>query len=187
MSTKIEIEKRALLLTHDKSFVSKAWGPELYHKVLQLGDEIHQGYITNKLYQEKVITKLFTWGYTSISPIKFNPSVFRLRQRDTTRGLEYWITLKDDIKPQQSEWERPLSLAEFEMLWGFTSGKRIHKKRYELLHPSIPFKLEIDGFLDRYMLIAEVEVPTLKDYNLVKLPGKDISKLNKYSNKNLAK
>lgn len=186
--TKIELERRYLLLNSTKCYTGKVHGKKLYDEVLRKGQIVTQGYIRNEAIQDRVIHEVHLLNYK----LDFKPEVFRLRTiTDALKHFQphtqYILTIKNDVKPEQSEFEINVSQLFFNNYWKHTFGKRIHKKRLTIPHPSIPdVKVEVDGFLDRHLLIAEVECSSMEDYLNMKFSGLDISDSKMYSNKNLA-
>jgi CYTH domain-containing protein len=70
-------------------------------------------------------------------------------------------TVKRGDGVERSEVERPMAEDEFEMHWPDTHGRRIRKIRHCVRSSlgSIPVTWEIDEFLDRELVLAEVEIP----------------------------
>ena len=82
----------------------------------------------------------------------------RLR-RVQENGEEAWfrtIKLGDGIV--RKELEDQTTREVYEAMWPLTEGRRLRKRRYVL--PEGAFTWEIDEFLDRQLVLAEVELPT---------------------------
>ena len=58
----------------------------------------------------------------------------------------------------RAEFEEELPEAEFARLWPLTEGARLRKRRY--LVPAEALVWEIDEFLDRPLVLAEIELPS---------------------------
>lgn len=120
--------------------------------------------------------------------INFNPTEARLRKKN---GI-YSFTLKDDSeegsKETRNELERKIEEGLFLRFWPETLGKRIKKARLTLPYPNTGYEVEFDLYLDRPdLLIAEIETPTTEEAkNLIAL-GLDVTGIDKYKNRNLAK
>jgi CYTH domain-containing protein len=70
-------------------------------------------------------------------------------------------TVKRGDGVERSEVERPMTADEFELHWPDTHGRRVKKVRHRVRGSlgSIPVTWEIDQFLDRDLVLAEVEIP----------------------------
>jgi CYTH domain-containing protein len=113
--------------------------------------------------------------------LDFKPTEARIR----ARGEKYFLTLKGDGTLSRDEKEAEIPKEEFEFCWPYTYGKRIEKTRIEV--PWEGLTAEIDMYLDRQLMIAEVECPDLETALRLKPLGWDITEDKKYKNKNLAK
>lgn len=169
-----EIEKRFLLLTVEEDTSKSKNGLEIYHEVLCNGVEIQQGYIHDMQRAKEILDELGI-------DLDFKPNTIRFRKY----GNQYILTVKDrkETKKREVEWE--LSSKQFKTYWPETKGARVWKKR--LIKKIKKRKVEIDAFLDRLLLIAEIEVSNESEMdNLPKL-GMDITGNKKWTNKSLAK
>jgi len=81
----------------------------------------------------------------------------RVRRVKTPDGERYFRTVKLGSGLTRLEIEEEASPQVFEQLWPLTEGRRVHKRRYGV--PEGDLLWEIDEFLDRELLLAEVELP----------------------------
>jgi CYTH domain-containing protein len=58
----------------------------------------------------------------------------------------------------RAEYEEEISAVEFARLWPLTESARLRKRRYRV--PEGALTWEIDEFLDRPLVLAEIELPT---------------------------
>ena len=82
----------------------------------------------------------------------------RTRRRDGT--LVHHLTLKRGEGLVREEIERELDPESFARFWPATSGRRLVKRRWIIPvsdHPSL--RWEIDEFLDRTLVLLEIELP----------------------------
>jgi len=82
----------------------------------------------------------------------------RLRRAVGPRGARLTRTVKLGTGVLRAEFEEDLSEAEFASLWPITAGARLRKRRYRVPDGSLVW--EIDEFLDRALVLAEIELPT---------------------------
>ena len=82
----------------------------------------------------------------------------RLRRVRGTDGTSYFRTVKlgEGLTRLEVEEETPPEL--FEQLWPLTEGRRVHKRRFAVVDDGATW--EIDEFLDRDLVLAEVELPS---------------------------
>ncbi len=78
----------------------------------------------------------------------------RVRGRD---GERFVRTVKLGSGVKRAEFEEPVSRPVFEQLWPLTEGCRVIKRRYKI--PAGELTWEIDEFLDRDLVLAEIELP----------------------------
>jgi CYTH domain-containing protein len=71
-------------------------------------------------------------------------------------GVELARTVKEGSGLTRLEVEEPVSPEVFEQLWPLTEGRRLRKRRYRV--PEGGLTWEIDEFLDRELVLAEVEL-----------------------------
>ncbi len=115
----------------------------------------------------------------------------RLRRSVHADGRVQWTrTVKVGTGISRVEVEEPTEPMLFETLWPLTSAARIEKVRYAV--PDGAFVWEIDVFLDRGLVLAEVELPSVD--TLVTLPDwlaphviRDVTGESEYVNANLAR
>lgn len=114
------------------------------------------------------------------------------RVRRVRRGDEVgcWRTLKAGRGLTRVEIEEPCPPALFASLWPLTAGLRVHKRRH--LVPDGTHVWELDEFLDRDLVLAEVELASADE--VVTLPGwlapfvvRDVTEEEEYVNRNLAR
>jgi len=82
----------------------------------------------------------------------------RLRRAVGPRGARFTRTVKLGTGVVRAEFEEELPEAEFERLWPLTEGARLRKRRYRV--PDGALVWEVDEFLDRVLVLAEIELPT---------------------------
>ncbi|HEY7636314.1 MAG TPA: CHAD domain-containing protein [Gemmatimonadales bacterium] len=82
--------------------------------------------------------------------------VERLRRVQSGDGVQLVRTLKTGAGLTRLEIEEPVAPELFERLWPLTEGRRVHKRRYRI--PDGELTWEIDEFLDRDLVLAEVEL-----------------------------
>jgi CYTH domain-containing protein/CHAD domain-containing protein len=82
----------------------------------------------------------------------------RLRRSVGARGTRYTRTVKLGTGVVRAEFEEQLGQLEFERLWPGCADARLRKRRYRVPDGAIVW--EIDEFLDRPLVLAEVELPT---------------------------
>jgi CYTH domain-containing protein len=76
-----------------------------------------------------------------------------------SNGTTSWYrTVKTGQGLQRIEIEEATTPELFEALWPLTSGCRVRKRRYVV--PEGALTWEIDQFLDRNLILAEIELPT---------------------------
>lgn len=176
MST--EIEKKWLLWENDVNYTEgffQAGYPLVILKkdVLANGDQIRQGYL--KPEEGALVAK------EAGLEVDFNPDETRLRQK----GILYFLTVKSAGNLERSELETKVTQDFFEKHWPKTEGKRVEKKRLVINY--LKHKLEVDVFLDRDLILAEMEFRNPKEAMDIEPLGKDVTTDYKYKNKNLAK
>jgi CHAD domain-containing protein/CYTH domain-containing protein len=115
--------------------------------------------------------------------------VERLRRVRSSDGVELVRTLKTGAGLARLEIEEPLAPDLFERLWPLTEGRRVHKRRYRIADGELAW--EIDEFLDRDLVLAEVELVgrphdvTLPAW-LAPLVEREVTEDEAYSNVHLA-
>lgn len=111
----------------------------------------------------------------------FDPVEARLR----LEAGRHWFYLKSDGKFSRQELPKFINKAIFDEHWKLTDGQRIEKAR--IIKPYGRFSVEFDVYMDRTLIIAEVEVKSEKDLAKLIALGEDVTDDPKYKNKNLAK
>ncbi len=114
----------------------------------------------------------------------------RLRRTRSAEGIRYYRTVKSGSGLVRSQVEERISKKTFEDLWPLTERKRIRKRRYKVADGNLTW--EIDRFLDRELVLAEVELPTAETE--VSIPAwlepflvREVTTNVKYQNVNLAR
>jgi CYTH domain-containing protein len=114
----------------------------------------------------------------------------RLRRVRSAEGVRYYRTVKSGSGLVRVQLEERVSRRVFQQLWRLTDGRRIRKRRYMVAETGLTW--EIDEFLDRDLVLAEVELPSA-DFELT-LPewlqaslGREVTGRSEYENVNLAR
>jgi CHAD domain-containing protein/CYTH domain-containing protein len=81
----------------------------------------------------------------------------RLRRAVSPRGTRCTRTVKVGTGRVRAEYEEEISPGEFARLWPLTESSRLRKRRYRV--PEGVLTWEIDEFLDRPLVLAEIELP----------------------------
>ncbi len=82
--------------------------------------------------------------------------VERLRRTQSNEGVELVRTVKEGVGLVRLEVEEAVTPDGFAQLWPLTEGRRLRKRRYRVLDGNLTW--EIDEFLDRDLVLAEVEL-----------------------------
>ena len=83
--------------------------------------------------------------------------VERLRRIESSDAVELVRTVKEGSGLTRLEVEEPVTPRVFDQFWPLTEGRRLRKRRYRV--PDGNLVWEIDQFLDRDLVLAEVELP----------------------------
>jgi len=78
------------------------------------------------------------------------------RQRSDTGEVRYFRTMKMGSGVERMELEDETDEALFNHLWALTEGRRVKKRRYVV--PNGNDHWEVDEFLDRQLVLAELEL-----------------------------
>ena len=112
------------------------------------------------------------------------------RQRDRSAHVRYYRTIKVGIGVQRMELEEETDAKTFEHLWVLTEGRRLRKRRHVI--PDGDRYWEVDEFLDRDLVLAEMEIPTADTE--ITIPEwlrpvlvRDVTGDRKYTNRSLAR
>ncbi len=174
-----EIEKKFLLWEDGVDFCTPSFF-QMYPSVHMMrsdivakGVYIDQGYLPLSL--GVVTARILDMDYA------FQPVEARVRKQ----GRQYFFTLKSEGHEARGEKEREIGTDLFFELWEKTLGKRIRKKRLKRRYGENC--LEFDDYMDRDLLVAEIEVTTLEQAVALAPLGKDVTSDPRYKNKNLAK
>ena len=119
------------------------------------------------------------------------PGVVRLRHQRSTNGTErFFRTVKQGVGVQRMETEDEIDRRTFDELWPQTAGRRVRKRRHVV--PNGDDHWEIDEFLDRTLVLAELEFDdpestvTIPDW-LAPVLVRDVTDEPAYTNRSLAK
>ena len=119
------------------------------------------------------------------------PGVARLRHQRSASGAErFFRTIKQGVGVQRLELETEIDRATFDELWPDTQGRRVRKRRHVV--PNGEDHWEIDEFLDRDLVLAELEFEdpesqvTIPDW-LEPVLVRDVTDEPAYTNRRLAK
>jgi CYTH domain-containing protein len=117
--------------------------------------------------------------------------VERLRRQRSRKGeLRYFRTVKVGMGVERTELEEETDPKTFEHLWVLTDGRRLRKRRYVV--PNGDDVWEIDEFLDRSLVLAELELAradatiTVPDW-LKSVMVREVTEEPAYTNRSLAK
>lgn len=112
------------------------------------------------------------------------------RQRARDGHLSYYRTVKVGTGVRRIELEEETDPKTFEHLWQLTEGRRLRKRRY--IVPTGDRYWEVDEFLDRDLVLAEMEIPTTDTE--ITIPEwlrpvfvRDVTGEREYSNRSLAR
>jgi len=174
----MEIEKKYLIKDGKKMVLTPSFLKlfssieELVRDVAQNGHLIRQGYLTLQT-AELLRQKL------DVTP-SFTPKEARLREKNHL----YTFTLKGEGDVERKELEVSLSKELFESYWPETENRRIEKIRLE--KPYEGHVAEFDVYINRLLIVAEIELPSLAMATDLEPLGEDITTDSRYKNKNLA-
>jgi CHAD domain-containing protein/CYTH domain-containing protein len=154
-----------------------------------LGTEVERKYLLERLPDEAVdapsveIQQGYLPGETLVE---------RVRCVQSPDGTERWFrTVKFGHGIERVELEEVADADLCRVLWGLTEGRRIRKRRYSV-HESGDLVWEVDEFLDRPLVVAEIELPT--PHSKVDLPpwlravlDRDVTDEPEYTNARLAR
>jgi len=174
-----EIEKKYLIREEAEEYITDAFKLKFYsvdylaREILKEGEKIRQGYLD--LNKGSDLAKMLN--------IELDFEIMEARLRD--KAGKFFFTLKGDGSLSRSELEKEIDSGLFNEFWPETGGKRLEKCR--LKRPYQEYEAEFDLYLDRNLIIAEVEVPSIEDAQKLLPLGKDVTDDKGYKNKNLAK
>jgi adenylate cyclase len=119
------------------------------------------------------------------------PGVVRLRHQRSSSGAEkFFQTVKSGVGVQRTEIESEIDREEFERLWPETQGRRVRKRRHVVANGDDHW--EIDEFLDRDLVLAELEFDdpehsvTIPDW-LKPVLVRDVTDEPQFTNRSLAR
>ena len=137
------------------------------------GERIIQGYLPMACAKALSIEANFE--------VDFRPWEARLRQI----GKTFYFTLKGQGGLTRNEGETKVSKRFFKKYWKLTVGNRIEKMRLKVKDGNNT--AEFDVYLDRDLIVAEIEFPSEKAARRALALGLDITEEEKYKNRNLAR
>jgi CYTH domain-containing protein len=116
--------------------------------------------------------------------------VERVRRVRAPDHAEYYRTVKVGHGLDRMELEEPTTEQVFHALWPLTKGRRVLKRRHRIEDDGR--KWEIDEFLDRALIVAEVEIEDPGDTVAIpewleSIVDRDVTDEDEYSNQNLAR
>jgi CHAD domain-containing protein/CYTH domain-containing protein len=122
------------------------------------GVEIERKYLLKKLPPEarKAPVSEIEQGYLPGSVL-----IERVRRVKSADGVRYLRTVKTGGGLVRTELEEPCTYPVYKTMWPLTKGKRIRKRRYRLADAGHVW--EIDEFLDRRLVLAEIELTSARD------------------------
>lgn len=82
----------------------------------------------------------------------------RVRRKETDAGVVHLRTVKLGSGIARVEVEESCTPKVYEKLWSLTTGKRVRKHRFAIAEGDLTW--EIDVFVDRELVLAEVELPS---------------------------
>ena len=115
--------------------------------------------------------------------------VERIRSMAAPDGTRYFRTVKLGVGLDRIEIEEESDGRVFKALWPLTTGRRVHKRRHRVETDGLAW--EIDEYLDRKLVVAEVELespsdaPPLPDW-LTAVMDRDVTDDDRYGNRRLA-
>jgi len=174
-----EIEKKYLLRDNLKTYTT----PEFFFQynalesfidvIKEKGVFIKQGYLSIKQ------------GLDLAKSLKLNVDFVPAQARVRQKGNEFFFALKSEGLEERIELESKISQELFDNLYSFTEGKRVEKIRYIQNIEGLDY--EFDFYLDRDLVVVEIEVKDKKDLSRILALGKDITLDKNYKNEELAK
>ena len=174
-----EIEKKFLFKEDGINYVTPPFYSlynslnNLEKQVRENGSPIFQGYLP--------IEKGMELAKELDIKINFEPTEIRLRDK----AEKFYVTIKGNGDVCRNEVEKGIEKIIFDKYWDLTLGKRVEKIRLE--KPYNNFKIEIDVYTDRNLILAEIEVPSIEIADALIPLGKDVTSNPQYKNRNLAK
>ena len=121
-----------------------------------LGTEIERKYLLERLPENALAAPSveIEQGYLPGETL-----VERIRHVKPPDGAERWYrTVKSGSGVERLELEEEAGADLGRVLWRLTKGRRIHKRRYSI-RESGDAKWEVDEYLDRTLVVAEIELP----------------------------
>lgn len=148
--------------------------------------EIERKYLLRALPEEARTAPVHEIWQGWIPGVRLQERLRRIRSGGTERFFRT-VKLGRGMSRIEVEEETPADL--FERMWPLTEGRRVHKRRYTVAVGALVW--EIDDFLDRTLVLAEVELPS--EDTPVHVPGwlaplleREVTGEDAYVNVNLA-
>lgn len=174
-----EVEKKYLLRKGNGIYSAPAFFeifPSMmafYKSVLLSGNPIRQGYLPIELGID-IANQLDMH-------LNFDPDEARLREI----AGDFYFTLKGGEGLSRNELELKVGKGFFSTFWEETKGRRVEKVRLSM--PYGEHIAEFDVYTNRFLAIAEVELPSVEIAESLKPLGFDVTEDSSYKNRNLAK
>lgn len=122
------------------------------------GTEIERKYLLERLPEHALAAPSVEIAQGYLPGEKLVERIRRVRSRD---GVERWFrTVKVGSGLERLELEEEADAVLGRALWRLTKGRRIHKRRYSASEPGGAL-WEVDEFLDRSLVVAEIELLAL--------------------------
>jgi CHAD domain-containing protein/CYTH domain-containing protein len=122
------------------------------------GVEIERKYLLKKLPPE---AKQATFSDIQQGYLPGTELIERIRRVKANSKVSYVRTVKTGTGLVRTELEESCTFAVYQAMWPLTKGKRITKRRYRLADAGHVW--EIDEFLDRRLVLAEIELTSARD------------------------
>jgi adenylate cyclase len=168
----MEIERKFLIKEKEKNYSKEFNTEELIKEILKEGEKVEQNYLKKK-YLEKIKEDF---------KIKIDFKINQIRTRKI--GEKYFLTLKSKGILSREEFEIPINKESYEKYKKFTK-KSIKKYRLEKIVRGK--KYFFDYYEELKLVILEIEFKSEKEAKKFKIKEKEITKIKKYGNKNLAR
>ena len=117
-------------------------------------DTITQTYLVSTATLQKYLNEFLK------CEIKWNNiKEIRLRKRENSKSINYYLTLKSDGTLERDEYDVVIKLEDYENFLSFELEGTLYKKRYTVDLPETNLKLELDEYTNQLegLLIAEIE------------------------------
>jgi len=136
-----------------------------FHELADLGSRLATRPPTDREIERKFLLRALPPAVRQIAPAHIRQGylpgvrlVERLREVRRDGDTAWFRTVKSGTGVVRMELEEETSRELFEEIWPLTAGRRVIKRRYRM--PVVGLTWEIDEFLDRELVLAEVELPS---------------------------